>query len=88
MLYSVEFLPAAAKEFRKLQNDVKWRIGKIIDALAVQPRRRGCVKLKGMENIYRVRIGIYRMVYIIDDEAKLVTVTRIRHRGEVYRLGK
>jgi mRNA interferase RelE/StbE len=43
-----------------------------------------CKKLKGYEDQWRIRVGDWRVVYIIDDAAKLVSVTRIAHRREVY----
>jgi mRNA interferase RelE/StbE len=44
----------------------------------------GCKKLKGYKDQWRIRIGDWRVVYIIDDTAGLVSVTRIAHRREVY----
>jgi len=44
----------------------------------------GCTKLKGYKDQWRVRVGDWRVLYIIDDAAKLVTITRIAHRREVY----
>jgi mRNA interferase RelE/StbE len=48
------------------------------------PRPAGRKKLKGYKNQWRVRVGDWRVVYIIDDAAKVVSVTRIAHRREVY----
>jgi mRNA interferase RelE/StbE len=48
------------------------------------PRPAGCKKLKGDKDQWRVRIGDWRVVYIVDDKARLVSVTRIAHRSEVY----
>jgi len=56
----------------------------VIDGLATNPRPRGTIKLKGHERLYRHRIGVYRMVYEIDDASKRVRVLRVRHRREVY----
>ena len=53
-------------------------------ALADTPRPPGCKKLKGHKDQWRVRIGDWRVVYIIDDAAEVVSVTRIAHRREVY----
>jgi mRNA-degrading endonuclease RelE of RelBE toxin-antitoxin system len=52
--------------------------------LSSVPRQSGCKKLKGGDKHWRIRIGDYRIVYEIDDEAKIVDVTRIAHRREVY----
>ncbi len=53
-------------------------------ALAGDPRPRGCKKLEGYRDHWRIRVGDWRVVYIIDDAARVVTVTRIAHRREVY----
>jgi mRNA interferase RelE/StbE len=60
------------------------RIDRKILALAANPRPAGCKKLKGYKDLWRVRVGDWRVLYIIDDAAKLVTVTRIAHRREAY----
>ena len=56
-----------------------------IIALANEQRPRQARKLKGAERAYRLRVRVYRIVYSIDDEKKMITVTSIRHRREVYR---
>jgi mRNA interferase RelE/StbE len=56
----------------------------VIDALALEPRPHGAVRLAGRDD-YRVRVGDYRVVYAVDDDERLVTVGRIAHRREVYR---
>ena len=60
------------------------RIDRKLESLADNPRPAGCKKLKGYKDQWRVRVGDWRVVYIIDDAAKLVSVTRIAHRREVY----
>lgn len=55
-----------------------------IDGLAVNPRPSGCKKLRGYKNLWRIRVGDYRVVYIIDDDRTMVSVTRIAHRRDVY----
>ncbi|MGH9101893.1 MAG: type II toxin-antitoxin system RelE family toxin [Acidimicrobiales bacterium] len=53
--------------------------------LADDPRPRGCEKLAGMADAWRIRSGNYRVVYTIDDHVQVVTITRVGHRREVYR---
>jgi mRNA interferase RelE/StbE len=84
-MYEVEFVTSAAKEFRSLEDRIKRRVAVAIDALRENPRPRGVRKLRGHERLYRIRVGSYRVVYEIDDQARLIRVTRIRHRREVYR---
>jgi len=83
--YRVEFAPAADRQFRKLPAVAQKRLEPEIDALADDPRPPGFKKLKGMENLYRIQVGDYRVVYQIRDDALLVLVVRVRHRKDVYR---
>ena len=82
--YQVEFVTAAAREFRGLPRDVKRRVGDAIDLLAENPRHSGVIKLQGRQNLYRIRVGDYRVIYEIRDEVLLILVTRVRHRHNVY----
>jgi mRNA interferase RelE/StbE len=82
--YSVEVKPPARKELEALPNNMLARVIQKIESLGEAPRPAGCKKLKGYKDQWRVRVGDWRMVYIIDDAAKLISVTRIAHRREVY----
>ena len=55
-----------------------------IDALAANPRPPGAAKLKGAKNLYRIRVGTYRVKYIIRDERLVVTVINVGHRQGFY----
>ena len=76
---------AARKEALALPREVQDRVRPAIAALADEPRPDGCVKLKDSEGFYRIRVGDYRAVYHVDDDKITVTVTRIKHRRDVYR---
>ena len=82
--YSLEIKQSAQKELDALDDKLFTRIDRKILALADTPRPLGCKKLKGYKDQWRVRAGDWRVLYIIDDAAKLVTITRIAHRREVY----
>ena len=82
--YSVEVKPPARKELEALPNNVLARVVQKIEFLGDTPRPTGCKKLKGYKDQWRVRVGDWRVVYIIDDPAKLISVTRVAHRREVY----
>jgi mRNA interferase RelE/StbE len=56
-----------------------------IQGLATTPRPHGSQKLAGYDDRYRVRQGNYRVIYLIDDEASVVTIYKIGHRKDVYR---
>ena len=82
--YSVEVKPPARKELEALPDNVLARVVRKMDSLRDTPRPAGCKKLKGYKDQWRVRVGDWRVVYIIDDAAKLISITRIAHRREVY----
>lgn len=81
--YTVKFDTAAFKQFAKLQRSEQIRLRPVIAALATDPRPSGCVKLSGGDG-WRIRVGDYRIVYVIEDAIRVVTVTRVAHRREVY----
>ena len=56
-----------------------------MDELCFAPRPIGSVKLEGEENLWRIRVGDYRIVYTIEDKKLIVLVVRIAHRKDVYR---
>jgi mRNA interferase RelE/StbE len=82
--YSLEIKRSAQKELDALDDPLFSRIDRKILELADQPRPPGCKKLKGYNDQWRVRVGSWRVVYIIDEAARQISVTRIGHRREVY----
>jgi mRNA interferase RelE/StbE len=82
--YSVEVKSSARRELEALPDSVLARVVRKIESLGDTPRPTGCKKLPGYKDHWRIRIGDWRMVYIIDDAAKRISVTRIAHRREVY----
>jgi len=82
--YELMFRQSVAKDLRALpRRDVR-RILNRIRSLAGDPRPPGCEKLSGRE-IYRIRQGVYRIVYAIEDARLVVEIIRIAHRRDVYR---
>lgn len=84
-MYKIYFASSAAKEFKKLLSDVQAKIESRIDRLEKEPRPQSGKKLSMHENIYRIRVGDYRVVYEINDKERIILITRIRHRKDVYR---
>ena len=84
--YELRITAAAAKELDALprKKDRQAVVDRIL-ALADEPRPAGCVKLSGLHELYRVRQGPYRIVYVIEDERLVVIVIRIVDRKEAYR---
>ena len=84
MAYAIILRRAAEKELNRLPEKVHQRIARKPLELENSPRPHGAPKLQGHEG-YRIRIGDYRALYLIDDKAKIVEVLAAGHRREVYR---
>ncbi|MBM3188040.1 MAG: type II toxin-antitoxin system RelE/ParE family toxin [Chloroflexi bacterium] len=84
MAYNVKLTPHAAKQFADLPAAVKPRIGEAMRKLADDPRPPGCKRLRNRRD-WRIRVGDYRIVYLVDDAAKVVFVTWIGPRSSAYR---
>jgi mRNA interferase RelE/StbE len=82
--YFLELKQSAQKELDALDDPVFTRIDRKILALADNPRPSGCKKLQGYRDHWRLRVGDYRIVYIIDDKVKRILITRVAHRRDVY----
>ena len=82
--YRITFKKSVAKDLRVIPKKDITKILSKIDTLAVNPRGEGCIKLSGQEN-YRVRQGLYRIVYEIKDDVLVVNVIKVAHRSQVYK---
>ena len=84
--YKLQIKESAAKELESLGTKKdREKIVARINALAMDPRPSGSERLAGEENKYRVRQGNYRIVYSIDDRNRVVVITKIGDRKQVYR---
>ena len=84
-MYKILVSRKAEKEIISLPSSIVKRVGQAIDKLAENPRPVGSKKLQGTtENLWRVRVGDYRIIYDIEDVLKIIDVKRVRHRKDVY----
>ena len=83
--YRIELSRGAEKSLMALPGEVRARVASRIDALADDPRPPGAKKLSGTDDLLRVRVGDYRIVYQVGDRALIVLVLTIGHRREAYR---
>lgn len=83
--YAITFARSARKELEALSRPLVARVLNRIEALARDPRPPGCRKLVGQGNMWRVRVGDYRVIYEIDDGRRTVDISAIRHRSDAYR---
>lgn len=87
MVYEIEIAEKLEKRLSKLPKKDKEKILEKIDSLANNPRPKDCKKLQGNQKppLYRVRSGIYRIIYAINDDVLIVLIVDIGHRKEIYR---
>lgn len=84
-MYTVEYTRQATKEFVKLPSKVQVQIEKKVGDLASNPFASSQVKaLKGEEDTYRLRVGDYRVVYVLLQKRLVIIVVRVAHRKEAY----
>lgn len=82
--YTIRILPTADKELRRVPTLLRQRLAARIDALADDPHGRGVTKLRGREGC-RLRVGSWRVLFLVDDDEHVVTVAAVGPRKEIYR---
>ncbi len=84
MAYSVHLAHSASKDLADLPAAVRPRVAEALRKLQENPRPAGCKRLVSPD-AWRVRVGDYRIIYLIDDAAQVVTVAKIKPRATAYR---
>lgn len=84
-MYFLQFRDSITKDFKRMPEKERQKIWLYIQNLKVNPRSRGCKKLEGRINEYRIRFGKYRIIYTINDKEKIVLIIRVGQRKEIYR---
>jgi mRNA interferase RelE/StbE len=82
--FKVTFKVSVAKDFKKLDRLAAHRIIKVIESLQNNPFPNASKKLVGSEHTFRIRVGDYRVVYIVNKDDREVEIQRVRHRKDVY----
>ena len=85
MAYQVTFSPRARREIQSLPRAAQVRIAPRIAALADEPRPPGVKKLSGEAELYRIRVGDYRVIYDVMDEQLVILVVGVGHRRAIHR---
>jgi len=83
--YEVTFARSARRELEGLVPPLANRILSRIEALAREPWPPGARKVQGKQNLWRIRVGDYRIIYSVYDDQRVVDVVKVRHRREAYR---
>lgn len=83
--YRIRVSRTAERQIRKLPLDARARVARAVQGLAVDPFPTGCRKLTGYNDVYRVRVGPYRVLYSVNAGTLIVIVLKVGHRRHVYR---
>ncbi len=83
--YTIDVRPRARRSLRQLDPQVRKTVAQVIDGLAIDPRPPGFPSLTGHRPYLRVRSGDYRVIYAVDDHARVVIIAAVGHRREIYR---
>lgn len=83
--YKVEVSATAERQIRRLPRADQIRVLRLITTLRSDPRPPGCRKLSGYEDVFRVRVGRYRVLYSVEDRRLVVIVLKVGDRKDVYR---
>jgi mRNA interferase RelE/StbE len=83
--YKIELSSTAEKQIKKLQKDDQVRVMRSALGLSRDPRPHGCRKMKGFDNIYRIRVGVFRVIYSVEEKRIVVVILKVGHKKDVYR---
>ncbi|MCX7412857.1 MAG: type II toxin-antitoxin system RelE/ParE family toxin [Planctomycetia bacterium] len=83
-MHEVRIGRSAVKELEALPDQIIDRVAAKVDSLSTRLRPTGCKKLRGGDDLWRVRVGDYRIIHAIDDTQLIVKIRVIRHRKDAY----
>jgi len=83
--YRIEVSATAEKQIRKLPRKDQIRVLRAIRPLATEPVPSGARKVRGYEDVFRIRVGTYRILYRVEGRRLLIIILKIGHRREIYR---
>jgi len=83
--FEIEITHSAEKQLRALDRVDQQRLAKAMQALAEDPRPRGAKKLSGYDDVLRIRVGRFRVLYSVAQRRLVILILKIGHRRDVYR---
>ena len=83
--YEIEISRTAERQLKKLAEEDQLRVVRAVLALTEEPRPRGSRKLTGYDDVFRIRVGRFRVLYSVSDARLVILVLKIGHRRDVYR---
>lgn len=84
-LYRIQFRASVEKQVAALDKPVRRRIAAAIDSLADDPRPPGVITMQGARGLLRIRVGDYRIIYMVQDQKLVILVVDVGHRSTIYR---
>ena len=82
--YRIELSATAERQLRKLELNDQVQVAQAIQGLSRNPRPRGSRKLAGYEDVFRIRTGVFRIIYSIEKGRLLILILKLGHRKDVY----
>ena len=86
MTYRITFRRAVIKEMRRIPRSIRKRLWTAINGLRENPFPAEIKNIRGYGDHYRIRMGDYRIVYCVTTEIRVVTIIKVGHRKDVYKL--
>jgi mRNA interferase RelE/StbE len=83
--FRIEVSATAEKQIRKLPRDDQIRVLRAVRPLATEPNPPGSRKVRGYDDVFRIRVGTYRILYRVHGKRLLIIILKIGHRREIYR---
>ncbi len=83
--YSIYWKKSAEKDLLDLELALRKKLFSIVDGLSVNPLPPKACKIKTSDNLYRLRVGSYRIIYLLDKKDKVILIYHVRHRKDAYR---
>ena len=83
--YDVRISRTAERQLARLDRAMRRRVSAAMLSLASEPRPRGCRKLLGYDDVFRLRVGRYRLLYSVSDDTVVIVILKVGHRRDVYR---
>ena len=84
MIYQIVYSKKFAKNIKEIPQQYQANIRVRVNDLARNPRPSVCKKLVGATDLYRIRIGVYRVIYQIVDNELLIVAINVDHRSRIY----
>ena len=82
--YKIRFQNSVRKDLKKIRSEYVLKILEKINELSKNPRPKNSKKLKAVE-LYRLRIGVYRVIYEIHENELIISIVKVGHRSKIFK---